>query len=283
MCRLRFNLFYKGKPWKCATVSTRRNMRYPSNARSGCAGNGANGDVDVDPASVPLPPDDTAHEGHSPDEQFRGRDFTSKAVKLSTNEQVSAKGSRGRTPRTKGNPKQSKAEPDGRRTSAGETKRELEALRKENDSIKLLLKECSDELQSARAYMVTADKTSLADVLVAVDHLNAEILQTAASVADKWSYRTDDNEKDSVREREEKDATDRLRGTIDRRLMGMLRNARHDEDPYCVQVALQSCLALHATGMSARWGTTLGENQGQYMQTVYGKLKESGQSFFVAL
>lgn len=254
-------------------------MRHPSNARSGCAGNGANGDDDVDPASIPLPPDDIAHEDPSPDERSRGSDSTPKAVKPSMNEQVPAKGSRGHPPRTKRNPRQSKAEPDGRSASAGETKRELDALRKENNSIKLLLKDCSDELQSARAYMVTADKTSVADVLVAVDHLNAEILQTAASVADKWSYRMDDNEKDNVRERVEQDATNRLKRIIGGRLTGLLKAARHDEDPYCVQVALQGCLALHATEISARWGTTLGEKQGQYMQMVYGKLKESGQSF----
>lgn len=67
-------------------------------------------------------------------------------------------------------------------------KRELEALRKELDSTKDLLRIRSEELRGIQAFLNTADKVPLAEILRTVEKLNAEIFQLSAVLADSFTY-----------------------------------------------------------------------------------------------
>lgn len=244
-------------------------MRFPSYARAGhCAVGSTNFLQTMNDANTVL-----EHEATTAREDGY-RDPPSGPAKVSCHQEGPAK----KTRNIQRKYKEAITEMDEQQAAVEEMRRELGALRKEHEGTKALLAARSDELRSVQKFMNTADKASLSDVQGVVGHLNAEIFQLAASIADRWTYRVDNGKQDKARERVEREATNRLKPVIGGRLLGLLRVARHDKDPYCVQVALQAFLALWASEMSTQWGMVLGGEQGKYMQAVYDKLKHSGQS-----
>ena len=160
------------------------------------------------------------------------------------------------------------------RAEVAESKREGEALRKELESTKKLLQIRSNELRGVQAFLDTADKTSMADVRRTVGRLNAETFQLAATLADSFTF----SPGSSARElQEETQAGDRLRKALGPKMLELLRAVQHDEDPHCVQLALQACLASYAKRLSTRWSAGAEEGIG-FVQSVYEKIWESGES-----
>ncbi|EKM53452.1 uncharacterized protein PHACADRAFT_30457 [Phanerochaete carnosa HHB-10118-sp] len=157
------------------------------------------------------------------------------------------------------------------RSGETESKRELEALRKELEEIKDLLRIRSDELRGIQSFLDTTDKTSLADVRRTVERLNAESFQLAATLANSCQYSPRDR---AHSHKEETRARLKLESVLGKRMLGMLRVVKHCEDPHCVQLALQACLASHAARLSTQWHTNVTEDT-RVLQTVYDKIRGS--------
>ncbi|KIP11256.1 hypothetical protein PHLGIDRAFT_44719, partial [Phlebiopsis gigantea 11061_1 CR5-6] len=144
-----------------------------------------------------------------------------------------------------------------------------------HEGMKELLRLRSDELRSAQAFIVTADKMAVSDVQRAVHHLNAEIFQLATSLADKWSYRVEYRGKGGKREAQENESFGRVRAIIGGRMIGLLRTVRHDESPYCVQIGLQSCLAVYSASASEHWTVDGEQAKEEAIHDMYTRLKTS--------
>ena len=157
-----------------------------------------------------------------------------------------------------------------------ETKAALAALHSEHDCTKELLRVRSEELRGAQAFIVTADKMAVSDVQRAVQRLNAENFQLATSIAEKWTYRSEYEAKGDKRKGQERKGIERMKGVIGRRLVGVLRSIRHDESPYCVQIALQSCLAVYSARMCEHWTSNCDGGE-DLLRTTYARLKSSGK------
>ena len=142
--------------------------------------------------------------------------------------------------------------------------------------MKELLRVRSEELRGAQAFIVTADKTAVSDVQRAVQHLNAESFQLATSLAETWTYRVEYEARGDKRKDQEQESIERMKGVIGGRLVGMLRSVRHDESPYCVQIALQSCLAVYSARMCEHWTSNCDGGE-DLLRTTYARLKSSGQ------
>lgn len=158
------------------------------------------------------------------------------------------------------------------RAETAELEREVEALRSELKNAKNLLQTRNDELLGVQSFLSTADKTSFTDVRRAVERLNAEVFQLAATLADSFTF-------SSARETQGKiQAGHRLKEVLGPRMLGLLKAVKHDEDPYCVQLALQACLASHAARLSTQWSAS-DQKEINFMQSVYEKIRESGESY----
>jgi hypothetical protein len=173
-----------------------------------------------------------------------------------------------------------KAAHNGAQIQVAELQQELEQLRKERESLQELLKVRTEELQGIQTFVDTSDKTSIEDVRRMVEQLNAELFQLAASIADSCQYsqnfQVTSNAKDGARDRTNLRFDPFLRQTLGPRMVGILMAARHDKNPYCVQLALQACLAAWVAKLSADWSLAGGEKL-QFMRAVYDKIKELGE------
>ena len=172
----------------------------------------------------------------------------------------------------KSQPKPRKDDPS---VQLAEVQHKLEMLSGEHENMKELLRVRGDELQGLRAYLDTSDKVSMEDVRRMVEQLNAEIFQLSVSVASSCQYHEDTSAMSGGVDGTQNTAC--VKGVLGKRLFGILKGAKHNQDPYCVQIALQAYLTAYVANLSKDWSTSGGE-QMCFVQTAYEKLKNSGES-----
>lgn len=135
-----------------------------------------------------------------------------------------------------------------------------------------LLETRSSELQDAQKYLTKTDRLSGADILRFVEHLNAQISQAAAHIADSAQF--------------ELPATRALPSdiSIPTQLLGptmveLLHKVPHRDDPICVQLALQACMVAFLRHIATMWAAKP-DYDDRLITEIYAGVKKHGQSPF---
>lgn len=146
---------------------------------------------------------------------------------------------------------------------------QIRSMRQELLDLRTLLSTRTRELRDAQTNRPVIDATSLADVRRMVERLNAESFQLSASLADTFTFLASHKDHDSARE---------LRKKISPRLVGLLQAARHDTDPFCVQMILQSYISSAAAECSTRWFFDPLDTHNTLLQSLYGNVQSHGKT-----
>ncbi|PCH36690.1 hypothetical protein WOLCODRAFT_109047 [Wolfiporia cocos MD-104 SS10] len=155
------------------------------------------------------------------------------------------------------------AELDGSRAHVGsisgqlqETKRDrqqlqlqLNALRREHEQTLALLDVRTAELRDAQLYLTNTDSVSDAEVLALVEQLNAQIFQAAAQIATIDFDRVVQHPVQQVTE----GAKERVTALVGGKLVELLQYVRHQDDPFCLQIALQASMVELVRSFAAAW------------------------------
>ncbi|KAI8977712.1 hypothetical protein BD414DRAFT_379910, partial [Trametes punicea] len=156
--------------------------------------------------------------------------------------------------------------------------RALSQARTERTNLTALLDTRTAELKEAQTYLSKVDDISDSEVLHLLEHLNSQIFQTAAKIANdlQSSYGTQTN--GVVR----KEAVGRLEKStmIGPDLPRFLYICEHQRDPILVQIALQALLATYLYYLAAPWSTWI-ERRLAFLQSIYAEMcKHEPQSVF---
>ncbi|KAF8638106.1 hypothetical protein AX17_002446 [Amanita inopinata Kibby_2008] len=152
-------------------------------------------------------------------------------------------------------------------------KQELDATKEKQAQAQELLNARTSELKAAQAFLTTADKLSNFDVIKLVEALNAEILQTAALVADAFTFETKGG-KETVQSDDMEEAIARATETVGPRMVRLLMLSEHSEDPILVQIAIQGGLCAYAQWIIASWYFEGPDNE-RLLRDVYHYIRDS--------
>lgn len=134
------------------------------------------------------------------------------------------------------------------------------------------------ELKGAEAFLTKADQLSGADVIKLVVEMNAEILQTAATVAEGVTIAQKNDEGERELDSEEvKEAYMRTEEIVGPRMTELLRTSEHHEDPILVQIALQASLSAYTHWIVSSWCFESPEDE-HMLSEIYARVRESGMS-----
>ncbi|EED83898.1 predicted protein [Postia placenta Mad-698-R] len=128
-----------------------------------------------------------------------------------------------------------------------------------------LLEMRTAELQGSQRYLTKTDALSDTEVLRDVERINATILHDATSIADSVSFEPSADRALPA----DPTALTQLLGV---RMVELLQKVSHHGDPFCVQLALQACMAAFARDVLPMW-TTQSEND-TFLDTVYAGIWE---------
>lgn len=140
---------------------------------------------------------------------------------------------------------------------------QLKAMSEQKAQLHTLLNDRTFELKGAQSFLTTADTSSGADVISMLQRLNAEVLQSAAymaeSMVDTFSF-----ESGGVVRNE---AYEVVTGLFGQSLAHYLATKKHKDDPLLIQITFQSCfikfleivicsLSLHGEDVNRVLGST---------------------------
>ncbi|KAH9933536.1 hypothetical protein B0H21DRAFT_699472 [Amylocystis lapponica] len=157
---------------------------------------------------------------------------------------------------------------DKRDARLADAEHRANALQNEHQSTRALLKTRTDELRAAQVYLSRADAVSDADVCRILRDLNAEIFQTAASIADIYGPSDDD----PLALRADTEAAAKIvADALGQTMLGILQHATDALDPMVVQIALQACLARFVMHKATEWEWGSSTSQ-RAMRKVYRRM-----------
>ncbi len=160
---------------------------------------------------------------------------------------------------------------------------ELQKRATEQKQMKELLEARTGELKGAQTFLTKADQLSGADVIKLVEELNAEIMQTAASMAEELVV--EEKKLNSEGKEQESDETRaaiaRTEEIVGPRLTDLLRTSEHHEDPILIQTAFQTGMAAYTHWMISSWCFESPEDE-HMLSEIYARVREAGMfiSFF---
>lgn len=153
----------------------------------------------------------------------------------------------------------------------------LKCVMAERQHAQELLESRTAELKGAQAYLTKADQLSNAEVIKLVEALNAEILQTAAAMAEELAI-AEKNIDANAKEQESDDtrhAYARTEEMIGSRAAELLKAAEHHEDPILVQIAIQASFARYTHWMISSWAFESPDDE-QMLSEIYERVRETG-------
>ncbi|KAI0743083.1 hypothetical protein C8Q80DRAFT_1273638 [Daedaleopsis nitida] len=138
-------------------------------------------------------------------------------------------------------------------------------LEQERKATEILLGTRASELREAHAFLSKVDDVPDSDVAGIVQHLNAIIYQTAASIADNFQPRFSVNRgSDAVRHAQGLLAKSKV---IAKELIESLDAFDHREDPIVVQTALQATMVSDTKWLCTMWN--VGDNASDVLRDMY--------------
>jgi hypothetical protein len=173
---------------------------------------------------------------------------------------------------------QSQGQMDGLKQQLGRRETETKIIANELAQIKVkhsqtidLLDIRTSELRGAQAFLTKADSMSGADVVRMLGSLDADILQTAAFMADHFVF----EERHDVTEEVQK-AIVRLGGSLGPKIMGLLGQTEHVDDPTLIQLACQATTTAYCRRIVMAWH--FGDpNYDQFLRNIFTTLQKAGE------
>lgn len=160
------------------------------------------------------------------------------------------------------------------RTRLAETTRELDVYRRQKQEMEALLQVRSAELRDAQEYLGKSDTVSHADVQRMVENLNSQIFQTAASVADEFSFETTR----SYFPRDDFVTTCRsVAQSVGYRLTEAVAHNSHGEDSFLVQVMVQAYFAAQASHVVYFWDIGLSPARNALLSEIHNRIFRAGK------
>lgn len=148
------------------------------------------------------------------------------------------------------------------------TTNELKAMSEQNAQLHTLLNDRTFELKGAQSFLTTADASSGADVISVLQKLNAEVLQSAAymaeSMVDTFSF-----ESGGVRNQ---NAHAAVTGLFGQSLAHYLATKKHKDDPLLIQITFQSCFVQFLGFVICSW-TLPGDDVNRMFANTYERMR----------
>ena len=148
---------------------------------------------------------------------------------------------------------------------------ELEHIKMKHSQTTALLETRTAELKGAQAFLTKADSTAGADVVRMVEGLDAEILQTAAFMADHFVFEEKQHMTDEVQE-----AVDRLAELLGPKIVDLLGTAEHANDPTLIQLACQATTTAFCRWTILSWDFD-DPDYDQFLQHIYITVQQAGE------
>ncbi|PPR01386.1 hypothetical protein CVT24_006224 [Panaeolus cyanescens] len=153
---------------------------------------------------------------------------------------------------------------------------ELQRIRTEFEGTTDLLRRRTTELKGAQTFLTKADQIAGADVIRLVEELNAEVMQTAATMAEgvqieEKKLQPGGKELESNVTRE---ADARTEEYIGPRLTELLKTSEHHEDPILVQIALQAGMAAYVHWAISSWCFESQDDE-HMLSEIYARVRET--------
>jgi hypothetical protein len=152
------------------------------------------------------------------------------------------------------------------------TTNELKAMSEQNAQLHTLLNDRTFELKGAQSFLTTADASSGADVISVLQKLNAEVLQSAAymaeSMVDTFSF-----ESGGVRNQ---NAHAAVTGLFGQSLAHYLATKKHKDDPLLIQITFQSCFVQFLGFVICSW-TLPGDDVNRMFANTYERMRRGGE------
>lgn len=149
---------------------------------------------------------------------------------------------------------------------------QLKAMSEQKAQLHTLLNDRTFELKGAQSFLTTADASSGADVISLLQRLNAEVLQSAAymaeSIVDTFSF-----ESGGVKD---EDAYAAVTGIFGQSLAHYLATKKHKDDPLLIQITFQSCFVQFLEFVMSSW--TLADNDlNKMLASTYKRIRSGGE------
>lgn len=145
---------------------------------------------------------------------------------------------------------------------------QLKAMSEQKAQLHTLLDDRTFELKGAQSFLTTADASSGADVISMLQRLNAEVLQSAAymaeSMVDTFSF-------ESGGVRNEKSYAV-VTGLFGQSLAHYLATKKHKDDPLLIQITFQSCFAQFLELVICSW-TLPGDDANRVLAGTYERIR----------
>lgn len=149
-------------------------------------------------------------------------------------------------------------------------KGELRRAEAQHEITKKLLDEKTMELNGTQALLNQTDTHSGADVIAMVNSLNAQVMQTAAFMADTLEFGRISS-RDEVWQKSVKDVQWMLADDLIRALHSVSRRRGSDFDSTLIQVALQICLTSCCWAASSCWGFN---DKDDWIKKIYRRIQK---------
>ncbi|KIM76592.1 hypothetical protein PILCRDRAFT_34404, partial [Piloderma croceum F 1598] len=147
---------------------------------------------------------------------------------------------------------------------------ELVQTRTKYTETSALLDTRTSELKGAQAFLTKADSVAGADVVRMVEGLDAEILQTAAFMADHFVF---DGGKQDMND-EVHEAVGRLGELLGPRMVDLLGSTDHAHDPTLIQLACQATIAAYCRYIIVSWDFD-DIHYDQFLKDIYATVHEA--------
>ncbi|KDR69816.1 hypothetical protein GALMADRAFT_230475 [Galerina marginata CBS 339.88] len=159
---------------------------------------------------------------------------------------------------------------------SGQLEGELHRANTEHLQVIELLGVRTAELKGAQAFLTKADQLSGADVIKLVEELNAEIMQTAATMAEELvieqkKVEVEENEQESDEMTEAYTRTEEIVGP---RMAELLKSSEHHEDPILIQIALQASMSAYTHWIVSSWCFESPEDE-HMLSEIYARVREA--------
>ncbi|KAF8161577.1 hypothetical protein B0H34DRAFT_653515 [Crassisporium funariophilum] len=153
---------------------------------------------------------------------------------------------------------------------------ELQRKHLEHQDTVELLRARTSELKGSQTFLTKADQLSGAEVIKFVEELNAEIMQTAAIMAEgfvieekKVDKEGKDKESDELRE-----VYARVEEIVGPRMSDLLRTSEHHEDPILIQIAFQTAMSAYTHWIISSWCFESPDDE-HMLSEVYARVRET--------
>ncbi|KAG0708568.1 hypothetical protein DFH29DRAFT_423639 [Suillus ampliporus] len=140
---------------------------------------------------------------------------------------------------------------------------QLKAMSEKEAQLHTLLNDRTFELKGAQSFLTTADASSGADVISMLQRLNAEVLQSAAYMAE-WMVDAFSFESGGVRD---ENACVQVTGMFGQTLMHYLATKKHEDDPLLIQITFQSCFVQFLEFVICSWTMSGDDINGIFIST----------------